>query len=122
MPSESFAFVRIFSPRYSREDVLALLRERLPRLHERLPLRRAVLFGSYARGDFTAFSDIDVLVVYADPPRPQAFALVKKTLGILGLQPHVLSEGEYEALRHVWERMTEGGVELWPGRGEGHGG
>lgn len=122
MPSESFASVRIFSPRYSREDVLALLRERLPRLHERLPLRRAVLFGSYARGDFTAFSDIDVLVVYADPPRPQAFALVKKTLGILGLQPHVLSEGEYEALRPVWERMTEGGVELWPGRGEGHGG
>ena len=91
MPSKSFGSVKIFSPRYSREEVVQLLKERLPELAKALPLRRVVLFGSYARGNFTAFSDIDLLVVYADPHRSDAYGLVKKTLNLLGLQPHVLS-------------------------------
>lgn len=90
-----------------------MLRERLAHLQARLPLRRVVLFGSYARGGHTAFSDLDVLVVYADPPRADAFALVKRTLHLRGLEPHVLSEREYAEVRVVWDRMTRGGVELW---------
>ena len=96
-----------------------MLRERLPHLHARLTLRRVVLFGSYARGDHTAFSDLDVLVVHADPPRTDAFALVKRTLRLRGVEPHVLSESEYAGVRAVWDRMARGGVELWDGQAEG---
>ena len=122
MPSKSWGSVRVFSPRHSRAEAIALLRERLPHLHARLPLRRVVLFGSYARGDHTAFSDLDVLVVYADPPRADAFALVKRTLHLRGVEAHVLSESEHAGVRAVWDRMTRGSVELWNGQAEGSSG
>ena len=122
MSSKSWGSVKVFSPRYSRAEAIALLRERLPHLHARLPLRRVVLFGSYARGDHTAFSDLDVLVVHADPPRTDAFALVKRTLRLRGVEPHVLSECEYAGVRAVWDRMARGGVELWDGQAEGSSG
>ncbi|MDW8103326.1 MAG: nucleotidyltransferase domain-containing protein [Anaerolineae bacterium] len=89
------------------------MRQRLPALNEKLPLRKVVLFGSYARGNYTAFSDIDLLVVYADPPRGDAFAFTVKTLRLYGLQPHVLSESEFQKVSHIWEKMLAGGVELW---------
>ncbi|MFA0761943.1 MAG: hypothetical protein HZLCBSQH_002055 [Candidatus Fervidibacterota bacterium] len=113
MPSKSFGSVKILSPRYSREEVVQLLKERLPELAKALPLRRVVLFGSYARGNFTAFSDIDLLVVYADPPRSDAYGLVKKTLNLLGLQPHVLSESEFTAVHTVWQKMIQDGLDLY---------
>jgi predicted nucleotidyltransferase len=114
MRSRSSPSVKVFSPPYSREEVIELLRLRLPSLNKHLPLQRAVLFGSYARGNYTAFSDIDLLVVYAGPPRENAFALTVKTLALRGLQPHVLSEEEFQRVEGVWKRMLEGGVELWP--------
>lgn len=115
MRSKSWGSVRVFSPRHSRAEAIALLRARLPYLHARLPLRRVVLFGSYARDRHTAFSDLDMLIVYADPPRGDAFAIVKRALHVRGLEPHVLAESEYAGVRAVWDRMTRGGVELWGG-------
>jgi hypothetical protein len=75
-----------------------------------------VLFGSYARGRQTAFSDVDLLVVYADPPRADAFMVVKDALLLRGAEPHVLSESEFAAAHSTWERMTRDGVDLWRGR------
>jgi len=117
MPSRSWGSVRVFSPPFSRARLIALLRERLTVLQTHLPLRRAVLFGSYARGTHTAFSDVDLLVVYADPPRADAFALVKRTLGVRGIEAHVFAEGEYNGVRATWERMTHDAVELWDAPG-----
>lgn len=114
MRNRSSPSVKVFSPPYSREGVIQLLRQRLATLHRQLPLRKAVLFGSYARGDYTAFSDVDLLVVYAGRVREDAFALTVKTLGLPSLQAHVLSEEEFQEVQPVWERMLRGGVPLWP--------
>jgi len=84
-------------------------------LNERLPLLRVVLFGSYARGNYTVASDVDLLVVYQDPAREDAFAVVKKVLGIPGLEPHVYTEGEYRQAQQRIARMTEGGIVLYSG-------
>ena len=46
----------------TRENILAALRELKPAIAERYKLRSMALFGSYARGDQTPFSDVDVLV------------------------------------------------------------
>ncbi|MCM8749239.1 nucleotidyltransferase domain-containing protein [Thermomicrobiaceae bacterium CFH 74404] len=77
-----------------------------------LPVRRAVLFGSWARGRATARSDVDVLVIYADPPRADAYALVWRTLRTPGLEPHVYAESEAVAIQETLERMTAGGIDL----------
>ncbi len=65
--------------------------ERLAGPNEKLPLDRVILFGSYARGNYTAASDIDLLVICQGLRRSNAFATVKKTLGLLRLEPHVYS-------------------------------
>ena len=46
----------------SREDVLKALREARPRLQARFPISRIALFGSYARGEQRADSNVDILV------------------------------------------------------------
>ncbi|MGH7321250.1 MAG: nucleotidyltransferase domain-containing protein [Candidatus Rokuibacteriota bacterium] len=77
-----------------------------------LPLRRAVLFGSWAKGRQTVASDVDLLVVYRGVPRSDADALVKRTLGIRGLEAHCYTDAEYLALAATLDRMTAGGIEL----------
>jgi predicted nucleotidyltransferase len=91
---------------------MALLRERLPALAALLPLKRAVLFGSWATGRATAFSDIDLLLVYAGPPRDDAYKLVRRCLDLRGLEPHVYAEAEAEALRPTLDRMARDGISL----------
>ncbi|RMF33354.1 MAG: nucleotidyltransferase domain-containing protein [Chloroflexi bacterium] len=115
MPSKSFGSVRIFYPPFRRDEVLALLRQRLARLREKLPLKQVVLFGSYAKGRHTVASDIDLLVVYEGEPREDAYALVKRTLGIRRLEPHVYAEEEYEQLKPTIARMIRDGIPLLEG-------
>lgn len=105
--------VKVFSPRLSREQVLEVLRGAVGRLQARLPVRRVVLFGSYARGDFTAASDVDLLVVYADPVRQDAFAVVKQAVGLPHLEPHVFSESQFVAVEEGWERPLAEGVVIY---------
>ena len=114
MQRKSSSSVRIFYPRFNREELIQQLRGKLADLAKELPLSFAVLFGSYARGNYTVASDVDVLLVYSGKERPDAFADAKRLLDIPLLQPHVYSEKEYEALRETIERMIAGGVPLFP--------
>ncbi len=102
--------VRVFYPPFSREGLLVLLRRRMPVLQGKLPLKQVVLFGSYAKGTQTVASDIDLLVIYTGVPREDAYALVKRTLDIRRLEPHVYAEEEYEQVRTTVERMTRDGI------------
>jgi predicted nucleotidyltransferase len=78
-----------------------------------LPLKSVTLFGSQASGRATAFSDVDVLVVYAGTARGDAYALVRRSFEIRGLEAHVYSEDEASALGAVIERMVRGGIEVY---------
>jgi predicted nucleotidyltransferase len=114
MPSKWFGSVKVFYPEYSREELIERLREGAQRLATVLPLERAVLFGSWSRGRATAFSDVDLLVVYAGLPRDDAFRLVQSTINLRGLEPHVYTEDEARSLEATLTRMTEDGVVLYP--------
>ncbi len=106
--------VRVFFPKFDRTELLRRLAERMAALDSVLPLLRVVLFGSYAQGNYTVASDVDLLVVYQGQPREDAFAIVKKVLAIPALEPHVYSEDEFETARRHIQRMTEGGIVLFP--------
>lgn len=108
--------VRVFFPRFDQAGLLRHLAERLEALKEVLSLLRVVLFGSWARGNFTVASDIDLLVVYRGACREDAFAVVKKTMNIPALEPHVYSEEEYRRLESQIDRMTEEGIVLFSER------
>lgn len=112
MPDTSSGSARVFYRPYSRSQLVELLGQELSSLAAALPLRRVVLFGSWVKGRSTAFSDVDLLVVYADPPRDDAYALVRRHLQVRGLEPHVYSESQAASLGQVIERMTRGGISL----------
>ncbi len=86
----------------------------MPLLAAALPLKRVVLFGSWAAGRQTAFSDIDLMVVYAGPFREGAYRLVRQKLNVLGLEPHVFSEEDVQEFGPVIQRMTREGIVLLP--------
>jgi len=90
------------------------LEEGIVRLEKLLPLRRVVLFGSWARDRHTVASDVDLLVIYRGEPRTDAYAVTKQALDIPRLEPHLYTEAEYEAARPTVDRMTEAGVVLFP--------
>ncbi len=57
-------------------------------------------------------SDVDLFLLYAPPERPDLAALVKRRLGVPGLEVHAYTEEAYARLRPVLEAMPEAGVEL----------
>ena len=113
MQKESSSSVRIFYPKYSRDEIVERVKGKLDQLNQKLNLYRVVLFGSYAKGNYAAASDIDLLVVYRDEPKEDPFRLVKETIDISGLEPHLYRENEYAEMEEVLEKMEEGGVVLW---------
>jgi len=113
MLKRSSGSAKIFYPEYNREKVLEIIRNSLPQLLKKLPVRLVVLFGSYAKGNFTAFSDVDLLVVYEDPFREDAYKIVKRTIKLKGLEPHVYSLSEYKQMEKTISKMIEGGVVVY---------
>ncbi|HSW09552.1 MAG TPA: nucleotidyltransferase domain-containing protein, partial [Bacillota bacterium] len=87
--------------------------QRIPILRDRVPLVKAVLFGSYARGDYSVRSDIDLLVVYSGDPQPDAYSVVRRCLELPRLEPHVYSVEEYRRAGPVLSRMEAGGIVLF---------
>jgi predicted nucleotidyltransferase len=47
---------------YSTDQILKILKEKKTGLEKKYPIIELGLFGSYARGDFNEYSDIDILV------------------------------------------------------------
>ena len=115
MSSSSYGSAKVFYPRWSRAELAELLRSRLAALQHQLPLHEVVLFGSWATGRATAFSDVDLLVVYGGEPRDDAYSVVRRVLNVRGLEPHVYTEDEARRLAPTLERMTRDGIDLLGG-------
>jgi uncharacterized protein len=113
MRRRSSPSVRVFYPRLDREAVLRLLKDGIKRLDATLPLRRVILFGSYAKGTYTVASDVDVLVVYDGEPHPGAYSLTKRALNVPRLEPHLYTSAEYHARAATVDRMVEDGVVIF---------
>jgi predicted nucleotidyltransferase len=114
MPIRSSSSVRIFYPKFDQAYLLRILPERLKILQRELQLLRVVLFGSYAKGTFTVGSDVDLLIVYKGEERADAYAIVKKSLDIPHLEPHLYSEEEYKKMERLINRMSDGGILILP--------
>jgi predicted nucleotidyltransferase len=114
MPRKSTSSVQIFYPELSRAEVIQTLRQRLDTLQKRLPCPLVVLFGSYARGNYTVASDVDLLVVYHGPENEQAYAIAKQVFGIPRLEPHVYAEHDYMKMKDTIQKMITDSVVIYP--------
>ena len=114
MLKKSSSSVQIFYPKFNKEKLIQAIRERLEDLNKKLPVLLVVLFGSYAKGCYTVASDADLLVVYRGKERKDAYATVKRTLGVPRLEPHVYSDSEYEKMKKTIKKMIKNGIVLFP--------
>ena len=73
----------------------------LKRVGSRVGLRQAILFGSYARDNYSSDSDIDLAIIADRLPQDHAerYVLLKETVLGLDLQPFAYTVKE-------WERMA----------------
>lgn len=77
----------------TRDEVMAILAKQKPELVRRFPVRQLALFGSYARGDQTPESDVDVLVE-VDPSIGLRFVSLAHTIeDVIGLPVDLVSRG-----------------------------
>ena len=88
MPQGSSTSVKVFYPSFKIEELLLLLKERIKGLQALLPLKKVMLFGSWSTGRETAFSDIDLLVIYEGQGRQEAYKIVWRYLNLRGLEAH----------------------------------
>ena len=113
MQRKSSSSVQIFYPKYRREEIIKSLCEKVRILHRILPLKSALLFGSYAMGNFTVASDIDVLIVYRGQENKKAYSLAKKILDLPQLEPHVYSEPQSSQMAGIIGKMSKKGIILF---------
>jgi predicted nucleotidyltransferase len=114
MQPRSSSAVRVFYPRFKKEEVIERIRRRLEALRGKLPLVYCVLFGSYAKGNYTVASDIDLLIIYKGAKSEDAYAVSKKLIGIPSLEPHVYCEAEYKEMKQSIDKMIQNGIVLFP--------
>jgi len=97
--------------------LLAKLRQALRTEHN---VRFALLFGSTARGDGSAQSDVDILVEMRDPSLARIADLGTKLESLLGRSVDVLTREEAEASPHLFSEAAVDGRVLvdrdgsWP--------
>ncbi len=87
-----------------RDAILDVLRRELPDLRERYGVEELALFGSFAAGEATARSDVDLLVSFRRPPGLAFVELAERLEHTLHRKVHLVTKEtvlrEMESPRH----------------------
>ena len=89
----------------TKEVIKEKLQKALPQFKKRFPIERLALFGSYARGDQRADSDIDILVEFNGEIGWEFFDLADEIEKILGSRVQLVSRKGIKP--HYWEYIEE---------------
>lgn len=114
MQARSFGSVKAFFPPFEREELLRRLRAGAACLARQIPVKEISLIGSWAQGRATAFSDLDVLVIYEGPVRDDVLKLPRQCFPLRGLEVHAYAQDQMEAMVPVIGRMKRTAILLWP--------
>ena len=115
-PKKSSSSVQVFYPKFSKEEIIQAIGKNVENLKRELPLLLVVLFGSYAKGNYTVASDVDLLVIYEGEEKNEAYAIVKRVLNIPHLEPHIYPEYEFKEIKDTVKNMIKDGIILYQGR------
>ena len=116
-------FFRSASPKFvNRSQILSLARTMAARIAAKHPeVDRVILFGSFARGDFTAHSDIDLVIVLRSSSLPirERIAEFLKDCTAYPTDVFPLTERELQVRigegDPFWTRAIREGIECYPG-------
>lgn len=86
--------VKVYYPLYERSELLNLLRSRVQKATSKVKIKLAILFGSYAKDCYTAFSDVDLLVVHEEGDA-DVYKTLYREIGIRNLQLHLYTASDF---------------------------
>lgn len=86
-------------PMLTKDAVVSVLREQRPRLAQEFGVRRIGLFGSFARGQATDASDIDLVVEFDTPIGLRFVELVEDLERVFGRKVDLLTPAGVQAIR-----------------------
>lgn len=89
MPDTAFKFSLICSM-HTLQGILQILRLHKPELQRKYPVTRLGVFGSYARGEATENSDIDIAVDIAGPMGLNFVAMAEEIESLFGTKTDVV--------------------------------
>lgn len=93
------------------EEIQLILKEHLPELREHYDVIAIAVFGSVARGDQTAASDVDILVELRQPVGWEIIHLQQRLEEILGLKADLVTRNVGRSQLHsapVWSGGSNG--------------
>jgi predicted nucleotidyltransferase len=95
------------------EEIRAILIEHQQILRERYGVRDLAIFGSYARGEQTRISDVDLLVRLERPIGLKFFELWDYLEEILDLKVDLLTSEPLQQKPALWKHVQEDLVYVW---------
>ena len=89
------------------EEIEAILRKHKEELRERFGVSSIAIFGSYARGEETELSDVDILVEFERPIGWEIVDLRDYLKELLGLPVDLITKNAAMSRRGLWEHIKE---------------
>lgn len=90
-----------------RERVLRILRDNLPELRQRFPIKRMALFGSYARDEASHTSDVDLMVEFERRIGWEVVDLKEELEQLLGRRVDLATLNALKRKPLLWESVQE---------------
>jgi predicted nucleotidyltransferase len=110
--------VKVFFPKLNRDKLIGKLRRAAELASSVLDIKKVILFGSWAKGNYTAFSDVDVLIIYGGKKIKDDYSLISKVFRIPNIELFVYTEDEYVKLKSlessIVKEAEKHGVKIWP--------
>lgn len=99
------------------QEVLSVTTEYISKLKQQIPIEKVVLFGSYATGNYTKESDIDLAVfspAFANMSRVDGLTfLLMQALGFkMDLQPQPYTMEDYVEHNGLVDEILKTGIEI----------
>jgi predicted nucleotidyltransferase len=91
----------------TRNEIVAILSEHRQVLQERYGVEELALFGTYAQGEQSPMSDVDILVRVRRPMGLKFFELWDYLEEILGIKADLLTQEALQQKPALWVRVEE---------------
>ncbi|MHB8360386.1 MAG: nucleotidyltransferase family protein [Thermoplasmataceae archaeon] len=91
--------VKVFYPKYKKKELVECLQKKFLEITGKIKIVDARLFGSYAKGTNTAFSDIDIFVVVDGYDKESAYSICWDIIEIPEIELHLYVREELDIMR-----------------------
>ncbi|MEM2971940.1 MAG: nucleotidyltransferase domain-containing protein [Candidatus Bathyarchaeia archaeon] len=102
--------MKVFFPKFNREEVIKEVSRCTAELREKLGLESVILFGSYAKENYTVASDIDLLIIFDDEKSSgdEVYKCLMMSIQLPRIELHLIPKKDFKAYKtSKWMKVIE---------------